>query len=48
MPLVALCNREELVDLLKSTETSIVLRATARELLVRKPPMPNEGGHTLH
>lgn len=48
MPLVALCNREELVDLLKSTETSIVLRATARELLVRKPPMSASGGSTFH
>ena len=52
MPLVALCNREELLDLLKSTETSIVLRATARELLVRKPPIsgrdPGPGGETVH
>lgn len=52
MPLVALCNREELVDLLKSTETSLVLRATARELLARKPPLSGRekggGDETLH
>jgi hypothetical protein len=48
IPLVALCNREELVDLLKSTETSLVLRGTARELLLRKPPVKEDGNHTMH
>lgn len=40
MPLLALCNREELRDVLRSTETSVVLRGTAQELLARRPPMP--------
>lgn len=48
MPLLGLCNREELRDLLKSTETSLVLRGTAQELLARRPPVPDEGKHTIH
>jgi hypothetical protein len=48
MPLLGLCTREELRDLLKSTETSIVLRATAQELLARRPPLPREGQRTIH
>jgi hypothetical protein len=48
MPLLCLCNREELADVLKSTETSLVLRATARELIVRHPPVPGEARHTIH
>jgi hypothetical protein len=48
IPLLCLCNREELADVLKSTETSLVLRATARELIVRHPPVPGEARHTIH
>jgi hypothetical protein len=48
MPLVALCNREELRDVLRSTETSVVLRGTAQELLVRRPPMPEDERRTVH
>lgn len=48
MPLLCLCNREELTDVLRSTETSIVLRATAQELLVRHPPVPSAAPRTLH
>ena len=48
MPLLGLCTREELRDLLKSTETSIVLRATAQELLARRPPLPREGQRIIH
>ena len=50
IPLLGLCNREELRDVLRGTETSLVLRATARELIVRKPPSrePGEEDHTLH
>ena len=48
IPLVSLCNREELRDVLQSTETSIVLRATAQELLQRRPPMPSDSPRTIH
>jgi hypothetical protein len=48
MPLLGLCKREELRDVLKSTETSLVLRSTAQELLARRPPMPRQDGHTVH
>jgi hypothetical protein len=48
MPLLGLCNREELRDVLRSTETSLVLRSTAQELLVRKPPMRSEPPETVH
>jgi hypothetical protein len=48
MPLVALCNREELRDVLRSTETSVVLRGTAQELLARRPPMPEDEHRTVH
>jgi hypothetical protein len=48
IPLLGLCNREELRDVLKSTETSLVLRGTARELLARRPPVPDEGRRIIH
>jgi len=48
MPLLCLCNREELSDVLRSTETSLILRATAQELLARRPPVPEATSHTLH
>jgi len=48
IPLVCLCNREELRDVLQSTETSLVLRATAQELLARRPPVPSEAPRTIH
>jgi hypothetical protein len=48
IPLLGLCNREELRDILKSTETSLALRATAQELLARNPPTPSETPPTLH
>lgn len=48
IPLVGLCTREELRDVLKSTETSIVLRAVAQELLARRPPMPSEPPRMIH
>ncbi|HEX4339875.1 MAG TPA: hypothetical protein VH062_28405 [Polyangiaceae bacterium] len=48
MPLLGLCTREELRDVLKSTETSIVLRATAQELVARRPPLPREPPKTIH
>jgi hypothetical protein len=48
MPLLGLCTREELRDVLRSTETSKVLRATAQELMARRPPMPHEPERTIH
>jgi hypothetical protein len=48
MPLLGLCTREELRDVLRSTETSIVLRATAQELMARRPPLPREPARTIH
>jgi hypothetical protein len=41
IPLLALCARQELCELLRATDTSRLLRATARELLDRHPPLPD-------
>lgn len=40
LPLVAVCTRAELRELTESTESQLVIRATARELLERRPPLP--------
>ena len=42
MPLVSLCVRAELRIIVHSTDTSVALRATAHELLERRPPMEGE------
>jgi hypothetical protein len=39
MPLLAACTRGELVEIVHGSDTSKVLRATARELLARRPPL---------
>jgi hypothetical protein len=39
MPLLALCHRGELAEVLESSDTSTVLRLTALELLERRPPL---------
>lgn len=39
MPLLAACTRSELLEILHGVDTSKVLRATARELLARRPPL---------
>lgn len=39
MPLLATCTRRELLEILHGTDTSKVLRATARELFARRPPL---------
>ncbi len=39
MPLLAACTRGELVEIVHGADTSKVLRATARELLARRPPL---------
>jgi hypothetical protein len=48
MPLLGLCTREELRDLLRSTDTSLVLRGAAQELLARRPPVRAEPSRVLH
>jgi hypothetical protein len=40
VPLVSICSRAELRELLQSTDTPNVLRAIAVELLERRPPLP--------
>jgi hypothetical protein len=39
MPLLALCTRNELSEVLHHSEASTVLRNAARELLERLPPL---------
>jgi hypothetical protein len=39
MPLLAACTRTELLEIVHGADTSKVLRATARELLARRPPL---------
>jgi hypothetical protein len=39
MPLLAACTRSELVEIVHGADTSKVLRAIARELLARRPPL---------
>lgn len=40
MPLLGVCTRGELREVVSSSESAIVLRATALELLERRPPLP--------
>jgi hypothetical protein len=47
MPLLGACNRAELAEVVHSADASIVLRATARELFARRPPL-GEADATLH
>ncbi len=39
IPLLALCNRPQLLEVLESADTALVLRGTARELFERRPPL---------
>jgi hypothetical protein len=39
MPLLAACTRTELLEIVHGVDTNKVLRATARELLARRPPL---------
>jgi hypothetical protein len=41
MPLLVLCTRQELQELAAASDGSLVMRATARELLERRPPLPS-------
>jgi hypothetical protein len=47
MPLLALCTRSELLEVLRGVDTSPVLRATAHELVERRPPLGSQGEPTL-
>ncbi len=49
MPLLGLCTRAELRQVVRSAQASRVLRATARELLERRPPFdePDDADHVL-
>jgi hypothetical protein len=40
LPLLPVCKRTELKEVVRATETSMVLRGTAVELLERRPPIP--------
>ncbi len=40
MPLLAVCTRCELVEVVHGTDTPLALRGSARELLERSPPLP--------
>jgi hypothetical protein len=39
MPLVAVCTRSELIEVVQGVDAHVLLRATAQELLVRRPPL---------
>jgi hypothetical protein len=49
LPLLAACNRSELVEMVGSADTSKLLRSTAHELLLRRPPLhlPDEADQLL-
>jgi hypothetical protein len=47
MPLLALCTRGELLEVLRGADTSSLLRATAHELIERRPPLEDHGEPTL-
>lgn len=40
MPLLAVCTRPELLEVVHGVDTSLALRGSARELLDRSPPLP--------
>jgi hypothetical protein len=44
MALLGLCTRTELLEIVDSADISLVVRATARELLERRPPLSEETG----
>jgi hypothetical protein len=49
MPLLAACTRGELVEIVHSADSNKVLRATACELLARRPPLeePDAADHVV-
>jgi len=49
VPMLCACTRGELREVLLSADTALLLRATARELLVRRPPIGvDRAGATVH
>lgn len=42
LPLLGLCNRTELREVMESADAPLLLRATARELFDRRPPMQDD------
>jgi hypothetical protein len=48
VPLLALCKRDELAEILENSALNGVLRTTARELLDRRPPLGEVPFSTLH
>jgi hypothetical protein len=49
VPLLCACTRGELREVLESADTALFLRATARELFVRRPPIGmKRAGATVH
>jgi hypothetical protein len=49
VPLLGVCTRGELREVVSSADTAVLLRATAAELLVRRPPIGVErAGATVH
>lgn len=49
VPLLAACTRSELREVVQSADTPVLLRVTAGELLVRRPPIGVErAGATVH
>jgi len=49
LPLLAACTRSELVEMVGSADVNKLLRSTARELLIRRPPLnlPDDADHVL-
>ena len=48
MPLLSLCKRDELAEILENTSLNGVLRSAARELLDRRPPLGIVSTPTVH
>jgi hypothetical protein len=44
LPLLGLCTRSELSEVVQSSEANVVLRATARELFALRPPLRRAAG----
>ncbi len=47
VPLLGACTRSELREVVASADTPVTLRATALELLERRPPLPDTGEDAL-
>lgn len=47
MPLLAVCTRSELLEVVHGVDASLVLRGAAQELLERSPPLPQGSASSL-